>query len=276
MGIRRRGLNVLFIGLNCLLHTTHIHADYQSRGLYPGIKSFFLTVLQDAYTVNINLFDWDTYKTLIATFPFYAIARMSDERLQNCFYNRKHHKNIHQFDDSCRGFAQHGIIFPVFFAGVLSVAARDRDLLKTSRIYLIGFPFVMLAANVIKEFDTVSTACLRPWNQFFSREKRSCGGFPSGHMALATYCAMLYGCRFGVKYAVPLGAYALFTAGCFLNCNRHYASQLVAGAGLGAAYAFAASKLIDAKLSTTLPEGLQVSTEVSHQGGSAVKVAYRF
>ena len=62
-------------------------AQASSSGrLYCGIKKFFLGVLQDAYTVNINLFDWDTYKTFVAVFPFYAIARMSDERLQNHFY----------------------------------------------------------------------------------------------------------------------------------------------------------------------------------------------
>ena len=256
-------------------YCNHDATRYASSGLYAHFGQFFKTVIYDAFRVNFNLIDWDTYKALIATFPFYAIARMSDGRLQSCFYNRAHHRNVHQLDSACKGLAQYGIVYPIFFAGVLSVAAHDYELLKTSRIYLIGFPFVMLAANVIKKFDTGSPACLRPWNQFFSSKKRSCGGFPSGHMAVAMYTAMLYGLRFGVKYAVPLGGYALFVALCFLNCNRHYASQLVAGAGLGAAYALAADKVIDIKLSAH-PDRLRITTEVDRHGAPAVRVAWLF
>jgi hypothetical protein len=242
--------------------------------MWDGTKKFFGGLAKDIVLVNWNLVSWDTYATLVTTFPFYAVARMTDGRLQNCFYDRKHHKNICQLDNCCRRFAQHGLIIPVFFAGATAIDARDIDLQKTSRIFIIGLPFVMLMANVIKKFDNhvlCMDGALRPWNEHFSCVRRSSGGFPSGHMATATYATALYGMRFGLPYGVPFGIYAAAVAVSFLNCNRHYLSQLVAGAGLGVAYAFAANKLIDDKLSK-----LQVNIEPNTQGSPAIKISYAF
>ena len=55
---------------------------------------------------------------------------------------------------------------------------------------------------------------------------------------------VLYGMRFGYQFAVPLGAVTAFVGTTFLACNRHYFSQLIAGAGFGAIYALAANKVI--------------------------------
>src|SRR3546814_2989372 len=47
--------------------------------------------------------------------------------------------------------------------------------------------------------------------------------------ALPIYMTVLYGLRYGVKAAAPIGIFGTFLGVTFLNCNRHYLSQLVAG-----------------------------------------------
>jgi membrane-associated phospholipid phosphatase len=90
-------------------------------------------------------------------------------------------------------------------------------------------------------------------------------------MAQAAYIATLYGMRFGHKYAIPLSFFAASVGIVFLNCNRHYFSQLVAGVGLGVMYGIAANKVIDSKLAQDVTVGLTFD-----RGGPAIKACYRF
>jgi membrane-associated phospholipid phosphatase len=115
--------------------------------------------------------------------------------------------------------------------------------------------------------------CLRPWHELYcSSHTRSGGGFPSGHMAETTYIAALFGMRYGAKYAIPLSLYAAWLGIVFVNCNRHYASQIIAGAGLGLLYACAAQRLIDYNLS----EKLSLDVKILPCGGPSFGVTYRF
>ena len=135
---------------------------------------------------------------------------------------------------------------------------------------LLGIPFVIFGKDIIKTFD--ADFCLRPWHEdFCSTHKQAMGGFPSGHMAQATYIATLYGMKFGHQLAVPLAFFAAGLGIIFMNCNRHYLSQIVAGAGLGALYGVAASKVIDSKLADNVSLGICFDN-----GGPAFKASYRF
>ena len=137
---------------------------------------------------------------------------------------------------------------------------------------LISIPFLIYVNQAIKNLKCEMS--LRPWNGDFSREKRISGGFPSGHLSKATYLAVLFGSRFGYKFAIPLTLFAAFTGISFIVSNRHYTSQVIAGLGFGTAYALAASKLVDMHLAKN--KNLAVDLTVNEYGGPAVNLSYRF
>ena len=91
-------------------------------------------------------------------------------------------------------------------------------------------------------------------------------------MANVVYMATLFGMRHGPAWGIPLGLFASFVFADFLNCNRHYLSQLVAGAGLGVIFAVAASKVVDKKLA----ERYSFSCGVDSQGAPCAQFCYRF
>lgn len=252
------------------------------RTIKPGFTppgKLLYTVGQDMVGVNLNVLSFSTFKIVVSLFPFVLVGRMVDGRLQSCFYDRVHHKNICQLDDACRMFAKHSLVFPCCLAGALSFSARDEDVKATSRMFIKGLPFVLLMSNLIKRFDVhiVGDGCLRPWNEHFSREKRARGGWPSGHLASVSYAAALYGHRFGAKWAVPLGALTVAVGVSFLNCNRHYISQILAGVGLGTIYGVAASKQVDFRLAQNRKEYcFTAELDADHKGFPAMKFGVSF
>ena len=233
------------------------------------IKKYTKPILLDALELHRNLFTWDTLKIAGVLFPFYFGTRLIDEKLQNCFYDRHHHKNIHYIPKPCHSIAQCSIAIPIVLLGSQAFFGSTEEMRETSKIFLLGLPFVFWTKTLIKKIHF--EANMRPWHESFDRYQRSCGGFPSGHMAEATYTALVYGLRFGPRFAVPLGALALGIGATFVVCNRHYISQIVAGAGLGAVYAFAANKLIDSKKSKNLKLGFKFD-----HGKPALSINYRF
>ena len=86
--------------------------------------------------------------------------------------------------------------------------------------------------------------------------------------------AVLYGMRFGINFALPLGSVAAFVTVIFLSSNRHYLSQMIAGAGFGAMYALSASRLIDSKLAKR--SELQLGLGVGDYGEPIMKVSMKF
>jgi len=150
--------------------------------------------------------------------------------------------------------------------------SKDEDMRVTSQVFLIGMPFVLLAKDIVKKLDF--DVCKRPFHEKFAKEQRAFGGFPSGHLAEATYTAVLYGMRYGPNYAIPLGSIAIFVTCVFLSSNRHYLSQMVAGAGFGAMYAFSANKLIDSKLAKS--RDMRLGLSVNDNGGPTMSLSFNF
>jgi membrane-associated phospholipid phosphatase len=227
--------------------------------------------VKDIIDLHKKLFtSWSTYKTVVAFFPPFILARMFDEEIQNNFYCKKHHKNTHQLPHVCHNIARWGLTIPMAFFASSALFAQDVDLRITSWVFLLGMPFVILGKDIFKSIDV--NCNLRPWNEHFSCEKRSPGGFPSGHMAELTYMTILYGKRYGRLCAAPLAGYTAFLALSFVNRNRHYFSQIVGGAALGTVYALAADKLINAKLSNDFSLNFAIDT----CGTPALRFAYQF
>ncbi len=227
-------------------------------------------IVTDVVHLNLNIFHQDTFKVIATLFPVYIGCRMIDMPLQSCFYDRKHHKNVNQIHCSSQAIAKWSIGLPILFLGSQAFLSKDPEMRATSYIYLLGFPFVIWTKNLLKQIPFEANC--RPWNEHFSCYKRAQGGFPSGHMAEATYAVALYAMRFGPKYGVPLACLAAAVAISFVNCNRHYVSQIVAGAALGTIYALAADKFV----SSELCQDVRFNAGIGKGFSPHVRVSYAF
>ncbi len=243
----------------------------QWRAKYPeGCTDTFKWVggiIKDVAVLQINMISWDSFKIIASVFPFFIGARMLDEPTHSYFYDHKHHKNKNQLPNWCETFAKTTSMgAPIVFLGSQAFLSRDVEFQLTSRMLLLGMPVVVWGKDFIKkaQFD----ACLRPWNEKFSCKHRAFGGFPSGHVAQATYTAVLYGMRYGPRFSIPLGLIAGAVGLMFVGCNRHLLSQVIAGAGFGAMYGVAANRLIDEKLE----KEFNMCMEVNEQGNPAIKI----
>lgn len=235
-----------------------------------GYQGFWGDIGRDVVSLHKNLFTWSSYKTIVASFPLYIATRMADEYIQSKFYCEDHHKNYNQMPSWCRAGAKWGIAVPMATLGSLAFLSSSEDIRMTSRVFLTGMPFVIFGKDILKKMKI--RACLRPKCEFFCKHNRAYGGCPSGHMAEAAYMLTLYGLRYGAKFAAPLSAVAAFVAIAFINCNRHYSSQIVAGAALGTAYALAAYKVV----SKNLESNISIDVACNLSGGTGLRLVYKF
>ncbi len=223
----------------------------------------------------MNFATFDVFKIAGAVFPAYAALRMYDEKIHEHFYDAKHHKNKNQCVFLNHFVAQEAIAIPILALVSLSVFSHDEDLRATSRVFAIGMPFVLLSKDAIKEFRF--KAAYRPYCEWFPKKnKHVCGGFPSGHMAEMAYMTVLYSMRHGIKFAIPLTALSIYVGATFVACNRHYASQIAAGAALGALYAVASSHVIDEKLERRRLKDFEMSMDTTSTGNLALSFNYRY
>lgn len=220
------------------------------------------------------LFSADTFKVVTTTFPLYVLTRIFDEDVQQCFHRECCHKDIHQAPEWCRDLSKYGLGIPIAVLGMMAFFGHNEEFRVTGRIFLLGMPFVLSGKDIIKKipFD----ANRRPWCDRFPCDKRAFGGFPSGHMAEVSYMTVLYGLRYGLRAAVPIGIFGTFLGVTFLNCNRHYVSQLVAGAGLGTLFALAADKVIDNRLERNCKRRFDCGYDTDMHGQPAFKVSCSF
>ena len=227
--------------------------------------------VRNIFDLHKNLISWDTYKVLVGFFPLVLATRRVDKDIHRCFYSDSHHKNLSQVPGWCPDAMKFTIAAPLLFFGLRAFIGNETDEFReTTKMLLLGFPFVIWAKELIKTTDM--DICRRPWNENFSCKERSLGGFPSGHVANAVYTASLYGLRFGPSYAIPLGLIAWSLGVTFVACNRHYLSQVVAGAGLGLLYGLAAQKTIDKNLCDCLDMGMSVD----EKGNPGISATYKF
>lgn len=200
----------------------------------------------DAFQLHTNIFSCDSLKIVFMTVPFFIGSRIVDGHLQDHFFDHKEKKNINGPPKWFKDVAKYSIAPAIVLLGSKAFFSYDREEQITAQVMLTGIPFVFAAKDLIKKLRF--KACLRPYHEKFSPEVRCPGGFPSGHIAEITYLATLYGIRYGFSYGFPLGLLAIFVGGTFLSCNRHYLSQMIAGASFGAIYAVAANKVVEDKI----------------------------
>jgi membrane-associated phospholipid phosphatase len=256
-------------GQQLLSNQEYVTRSHRKRDNSSGqaVGNLITSTAKDVFVLHKNLFTWNTFRVISTVFPLFIGARMIDEKLQRCFYDLRARKNINQMPSWCHTVAKTSIAVPLVLLGSDLFFSKSNEKRWTAQIMLIGMPFVIWTKKLVKQmkFD----ACLRPWHEKLSSGKeRSFGGFPSGHMAQALYMAVLYGSRYGPRYAIPLSGIAAFIGVTFLTCNRHYMSQLIAGGAFGTIYALAASKLVEKKLTDHVKLGIAVD-EVGHPTFSA-------
>ena len=244
--------------------TSRGHATFLGEGLRD--------VLRDVVLLQTKLFDWDTLKVFVGTIPLFVGSRMIDEKVQSAFYDRKHHKNIRQMHNACYEFAKSCLAIPIVVLGSGVIWAKDESFRETSRVFLIGMPFVIWSKELIKKWRIDCSK--RPWNEKYSRTKQAHGGFPSGHMAEIVYSTVLFGKRLGPKVGIPLGCISLFLGVNFVSSNRHYLSQIIAGSSLGVIYALAADKLISSNLESRHP--IDFGVGLNEQGKPELQIGVSF
>lgn len=271
----------LLVFVRCTLPAEQPHASVQnvldavkapSHGHATFIGKETGRFFKDVFMLQTKLVNWDTLKVIVGTFPFFIAGRMIDDRVHSCFYEREHHKNKHQMHNGCYKFAEKSLAIPIVILGSGVFWAKDPNFRETSRVFLIGMPFVIWSKELIKKWK--AECCKRPWNEKFSCHKQAYGGFPSGHMAEIVYSTVLFGMRLGPKVGVPLGIISLFVGVNFVSANRHYVSQIIAGAGLGVVYALAADKLISANLESRHPVNVQLAFDEHGAPGVQVGIAF--
>lgn len=235
--------------------------------------SFFVDVLHDIGSMYRNLIDWDSYKTVVATFPLYAFSSMIDKPIHKQFYDDRAHRHLKQMPSGLIYFAEHvAIPLEATAASAIFLFAKDKRLRETTKMFIVGLPFVVLTADLIK-VAFKSNCCFRPLHQHFTKNHKRCyGGFPSAHAAQVTFAAALFGIQYGAPAIVPLSIVGSLVVAAFINDNRHYVSQIVAGGGLGVLYALAASKVVDKKFESSV----NVSLGSTLTGKPALQLAYSF
>jgi len=228
-------------------------------------------IIREAIELNCNFFfSADSFMIATGVAPAYIASRMIDEDIQSCFYDGRRHKNCCQLPWWCHDVAKIGIGVPIVALGSLTVFGETDEIRTAGRVFLVGMPFVIFGKELIKKWS--ADHCLRPKNGDFCRWKKYYGGFPSGHVAEAAYMAVLAGLRFGAKAAIPLTIFSLFVGATFINCNRHYTSQVFAGAAFGAMYAVAANRVIEHEIS----QKFKIGIDCDQEGNPALLIGWRY
>lgn len=249
-----------------------VHASRCGRE-YSKPVNFFAHLCKNIFELHMNLVNFDLFRIAAITVPPFVTLRMFDEQIHDHFYDARHHKNKHKIDFFNHDVAQNAIAIPIISLASLSILGQSEDIRETSRLFALGMPFVIFTKDVIKKIRF--RAAYRPYNQHFEK-KRVYGGFPSGHMAEMSFMTVLYSMRHGIKFAIPLTALSLYVGITFVTCNRHYASQIIAGAGFGALYAVAASRVVDMNMEEKRLKKFDVGFDVTCAGEPALSLQYRF
>lgn len=195
------------------------------------------SVLRDLGNFGKNLFTGDALGVISPFLPFWAASYNFDDRTHHRFYCPHHHRNINQCSDVWLDISECLVGVSIGTLAACSFAVKCRNLQRTAQLYAITLPLTWAAKSLIKKIHWKGNR--RPGHGDFAR-KCHWGGFPSGHMLEMTYATVLFGLSMGPGFAIPLGISTGIIAATFVQTNRHYISQLVAGAAIGTLFGFAA------------------------------------
>ncbi len=221
--------------------------------------------------INFNVFSKETLLVGAVAAPLWAGTYQIDDPIHRCFYDDSCHRNEIECRASKMLFIEDaGIAVPLLAVSGYAWASRDYETRLLGRNLFAGIIAVAIAKDAIKD-SFEGTICQRPYSGWFPK-KCAYGGFPSGHAATLTYATILCALRKGPAWALPVGMYTGVVIASLLVNNYHYASQIVAGAGLGAIFAVAAHKVIDFRLD----DRLHINAGITPNGVPGVSFSYSF
>jgi len=241
-------------------------SEYQT--FHYGVRDFFA----DFARINFNIFSKESLLVAFGVAPVYGLFHEVDQRIHRSIYDSYCHKNLFDIGSCHKIFLEDmGMLIPVIGLSGGLLASADPNNKITGSLLLSGLASVWLVKDAIKRVAADCEVCCRPYSSLFAK-KRMHNGFPSGHAAIATYLTLLFAFRKGIKWAFPIGVYSGVIVGLLVGCNYHYASQVVAGIGLGTIYALSANKVAQSRLS----ENWEINFRVNRSGSPQFSVEYSF
>lgn len=240
------------------------HYDWYDTEPIISVRS----LMCDLKNFGRNLFTGDALGVFAPFLPFWAASYSFDDRAHHRFYCEKHHTNKNQC--SCHWADLSECLVGVSIGSLVSCsfAVKNRQLQRTAQLYAITLPITWAAKKLIKQIEWKGNR--RPGSADYSK-KCHWGGFPSGHMLEMTYATVLFGLSMGPGFAIPLGISTVIIGGTFVQTNRHYISQLVAGAAIGTLFGFAAYWAISQE---EYRPAFNISCGRNDGGGLAVRASY--
>lgn len=213
----------------------HIDDSYNCYHNEPLIS--IRSLIHDLGSFGKNLFTGDALGVIAPFIPFWAASYNFDDRTHRRFYCARHHCNINQCSDFWVDFSECLVGISIGTLSACSFAIKSRNLQRTAQLYAITLPLTWATKSIVKQIHWKGNK--RPGHGGFPK-KCHWGGFPSGHMLEMTYATVLFGLSMGPGFAIPLGLSTGIIAATFVQTNRHYLSQLIAGSAIGTLFGFAA------------------------------------
>lgn len=221
---------------------------HQSRftKVKQSIKKFPKKVAEIIKNIGKCLCSKDSLKIVAVTIATCCLARKYDKKIHQHFFNTQSRQNKHQI--SKKAFALTDLVidginrggFGIMITGLGSAKLRNTACHVT---------ITNIASDSAKETlksvvsDIAPQLGTRPSSEGFDPNMRSSShGMPSGHTTNISSLATLYGLKHGLKAAIPLALLTGWIGYASVATNRHYLSQVLAGAGLGSIFGLAAYK----------------------------------
>jgi len=266
-----RGRGALWLGMLFLIVFSmsgiknQLNLDPLSVNKYKTFHYDARDFVADFARTNFNIFSKETLLIGFITAPFYGFAYKADHRIHTSIYDCHQHRNLFDLGPCCTPFVEDiGLAIPIVALSAGLLASDDPNNRVTGSLLFSGSISIGIVKDLIKDITADCDVCYRPCSGLF-KKKRVHGGFPSGHAATATYMTLLFAFRKGIKWAFPIGVYSGLMMGLLLGCNYHYASQIVAGIGIGTAYAVAANKVAKSRLKENWEVGLTIDNKSNPQ-----------
>lgn len=231
-------------------------------------------MLSDTGSIIYNLFSRSTFKAACFGVPFYLLARPVDHKIQRHFYDEILQKNKNQPSKTFAKFGMKaGVALSLPIVGLDIMSSDDRRI-RRGEIFGTGMLAIWGTKNLIKLVHTEANK--RPCHERFStsHHTRSYGGNPSGHMAFLAYASSFWTAEKGIVVGLPMTGMTALAGALLVTSNRHYLSQVIAGAFYGVVFGLAAHKVF--RLTSWGTEGPKLSMVASPQEGLGFKVSYDF
>lgn len=249
------------------------HREMPMNNITPWkVNQFSQKMFNDLYDIGSYVFTTDTLKVAAGVLPFYLLGRQVEKPLHRKFYDAATHTNKNQPGKFLRKFLDDRIMaMPAVAYTLVGCTHKDSFERRTARMFGWGLLWTWVSKVTLKQIKC--TASIRPKSAKFDRNRDYYGGNPSGHTSTSMFAAVYLGFTKGWKWAVPLGLYTGFIGSLSVACNRHFLSQVIAGAGLGAVFGVASHTALE---KVKHSQNWELALTGEQNGGVGVMLAYNF